>query len=62
MLAENARAEVSPANSLRTDVLFDLHLVRQYGTREGLPSNWINDVIQAADGFVWIGTDNGLVR
>ncbi len=57
-----AHAEEHVASSLGTDVPFDKHICRHYGTNEGLPSNWVNDVMQSRDGFVWIATDNGLVR
>lgn len=33
-----------------------------YGIEDGLPSNTIYDVYQDADGFIWIGTDKGVVR
>ncbi len=29
---------------------------------DGLPSNNIHDIAQTPDGFIWIGTDNGLAR
>ncbi|MEN8221618.1 MAG: two-component regulator propeller domain-containing protein [Acidobacteriota bacterium] len=31
-------------------------------TKEGLPSDSINDIIQDRTGYIWIGTFNGLVR
>lgn len=47
---------------LEPDVPFRENIHRDYFVRDGLPSNWINDVVQTRDGFVWIATDNGLVR
>lgn len=34
----------------------------RYGMNNGLPSNYISSLIQDSKGFVWIGTDKGLVR
>lgn len=50
------------STELKPDSPFQAHLHRDYFVRDGLPSNWINDVVQTHDGFVWIATDNGLVR
>ncbi len=35
---------------------------RAYGTREGLTNLAIRSVLQDRDGFLWVGTDNGLFR
>lgn len=35
---------------------------RSITTRDGLPSNLIHDMIQDADGYLWLGTANGLCR
>ncbi len=48
--------------SLRSDVPFTDHVHRHYSDREGLPSNWIYDIVQTRDGYVWIATHNGIVR
>ena len=37
-------------------------VVRQYGERDGLPSNRTFDVAQDAKGYIWICTRNSLVR
>ena len=50
------------APSLRSELPFSGQLHREFYLSDGLPSNWINDVIQTRDGYVWIATDNGLVR
>ncbi len=31
-------------------------------TKQGLPSNRINDIIKDKKGFMWFATDNGLAR
>ncbi len=41
--------------------------VTQYGlqawtTAQGLPSNAVNAVLQSRDGYLWLGTEDGLVR
>ena len=40
---------------------FQLHF-RQLGLSDGLPSSYINHIIQRQDLFVWVGTKNGLAR
>jgi ligand-binding sensor domain-containing protein/signal transduction histidine kinase len=36
--------------------------VNVWGTKEGLPQNSVISVIQTGDGYLWLGTLNGLVR
>ena len=41
--------------------------ITQYGvqvwtTAQGLPSNAVNAVLQSRDGYLWLGTEDGLVR
>lgn len=41
----------------------DTHLTgRNITTRDGLPSNLVNDLVQDDSGYIWIGTANGLCR
>ena len=35
---------------------------RSITTRDGLPSNRVNDMVQDEKGYVWLGTSNGLCR
>ena len=35
---------------------------RQISTRDGLPGNTINEMIQDPDGYIWMATNNGLSR
>ena len=35
---------------------------RSITTRDGLPSNRVNDMIQDKTGYIWLGTSNGLCR
>ena len=34
----------------------------KYGVEEGLPEPWITSVIQDDKGFIWLSTQNGLVK
>ena len=35
---------------------------RHYDADDGLPSTWIHDVLQTRDGYLWVGTHNGVAR
>ncbi|MBL8111275.1 MAG: hypothetical protein JNK60_00200, partial [Acidobacteria bacterium] len=35
---------------------------RAFGQKDGLPNNSVNAVLQTRDGFLWLGTHEGLVR
>src|SRR3954470_11529109 len=37
-------------------------LIRAWETEDGLPENSATDLVQTADGYLWFGTFNGLVR
>ena len=52
-VAQPATAELKP--------LTQYHL-ESWQTRDGLPTNGIRALAQDADGFLWLGTDAGLVR
>ncbi|MBX2822505.1 MAG: response regulator [Rhodothermaceae bacterium] len=44
---------------------FDVHpdyTYRQFTIQDGLPSNTINTIYQTHDGYLWLGTNEGLVR
>ncbi|MGH9838644.1 MAG: ligand-binding sensor domain-containing protein [Blastocatellia bacterium] len=36
--------------------------LQTWQTQDGLPQNAINAIVQTGDGYLWIGTDEGLVR
>ena len=38
------------------------YLLRKWETDEGLPENSATAIVQSPDGYLWIGTFNGLVR
>jgi ligand-binding sensor domain-containing protein len=37
-------------------------LTRNWRTSEGLPHNWVECILQARDGYLWMGTRGGIVR
>ncbi len=38
------------------------YLVRRWGTEQRLPSNQVQSIGQSDDGYLWVGTNDGLVR
>lgn len=38
------------------------HVVKEWTTREGLPSNKVTALAQSKDGYLWVGTSGGLAR
>ena len=60
-LGADKTEDIQP-ESLKPDVPFADHLVRKFVQRDGLPSNWVRDIIQTRDGYIWIGTHNGVAR
>ena len=38
------------------------YTIRQWTVLDGLPSNTINALTQTSDGYLWLGTNEGLVR
>lgn len=46
-----------PLNLFGYEIIFT-----QISTSEGLSSNFVNCVAQSADGYIWVGTSNGLQR
>lgn len=52
----------SPVMALNPDVSITQYSVRVWDTNSGLPGNTVYAVQQTSDGYLWIGTPNGLVR
>jgi ligand-binding sensor domain-containing protein/signal transduction histidine kinase len=52
----------SVAESLHPELPLSAQLHRAFFLDDGLPSPWINDVVQTRDDYIWIASDNGLVR
>src|SRR6185437_1407758 len=46
---------LDPSRSLRE------YIVTRWGSRESFPAGAINAIAQTPDGYLWIGTENGLV-
>src|ERR1035437_3918490 len=53
---------ISPAIADAADQSDFPFIVNVWGTKEGLPQNSVISVIQTGDGYLWLGTLNGLVR
>ena len=37
-------------------------ILDQWGVEEGLPSGIVQAIVHTRDGYLWLGTENGLVR
>lgn len=48
--------------SSTSEILVGQFIEQRWTMEDGLPSNNIHDIAQTPDGFIWIGTDNGLAR
>ncbi|MCU0230879.1 MAG: ATP-binding protein [Acidobacteria bacterium] len=57
-----ATAPAPPALALAPDRPLSWAQVTRYTVREGLPSNAVVDLAQDAQGFLWVGTEEGLAR
>ena len=54
-----------PASSRAADALSALAstpIIRSWGTEAGLPQNSVTAIAQTRDGYMWLGTHDGLVR
>jgi signal transduction histidine kinase/ligand-binding sensor domain-containing protein len=51
-----------PSTALSPDRALTQYLVDHWTTRDGLPRNTVQAVAQTPDGFLWVGTEGGLVR
>ncbi|HMB93674.1 MAG TPA: two-component regulator propeller domain-containing protein [Rhodothermales bacterium] len=57
LMVHTAAAQDVPGYSVHSD-----YVVQQWTVRDGLPNNSINDLLVASDGFIWLATNEGLVR
>ncbi|MCR5132091.1 MAG: response regulator [Prevotella sp.] len=48
--------------SVKAFAVFDYVRFRNLTVEDGLPSNTVRNIAQDKDGFIWMGTDNGLCR
>jgi ligand-binding sensor domain-containing protein/signal transduction histidine kinase len=61
-LAVVASPAVSAPAGASADLAAPLFAIRSWSTRDGLPQSAVTAVIQTRDGYLWLGTLNGLVR
>lgn len=46
-----------------SDRFWDNHIIRHVGMKEGLPGNFVDDICEDGNGFIWFATGgSGLVR
>ena len=57
LLWNSAHAQQVPKFNVHPDYTY-----RQFTVQDGLPSNTINTIHQTHDGYLWLGTNEGLVR
>ena len=57
-----AAALILPGGTARAQPAVSPFIVDVWTSREGLPENAVISVIQTRDGYLWLGTLNGLVR
>ena len=53
----SAAVPTSPIEYLQSEYIVDV-----WQTEQGLPDNFLNDIAQTPDGYIWISTFNGLAR
>lgn len=59
-MAREGRMSVMAVTNLRTGPLEVVD--HRYTTEDGLPANYVQCVLQARSGHLWVGTENGLAR
>lgn len=52
----------SPLFSLDPTLSLNQYVLDEWSSRSGLPTNLITSILQTADGYIWFGTANGLLR
>ena len=53
---------VTDARALDPNRLLSQYVSEQWLTESRFPGGAVNGITQTADGFLWIGTDTGLIR
>src|SRR5262245_29712885 len=48
--------------SLAADGLNPEYLIKNWTTADGLPENSVRAIVETRDGYLWLGTANGLAR
>lgn len=57
LIEVTGQSQEYPPNVIRSDFIY-----KNWTVRNGLPVNSISSVVQTKDGYLWLGTGNGLVR
>src|SRR6516225_1342443 len=52
----------APANAIDPDRAISQYIRDQWGSDKGFPGGSVSAIAQSADGYLWIGTDKGLIR
>ena len=53
---------ITPAQALETSKSLTQYVHENWQSEEGLPENDVSAVVQTRDGYLWLGTEEGLVR
>jgi ligand-binding sensor domain-containing protein/signal transduction histidine kinase len=53
---------MSAARAATPDPPAQAPIIRSWGTEAGLPQNSVNAIVQSRDGYLWLGTQDGLAR
>src|SRR5205823_7291917 len=62
LMAAAALLAAAPAAAETTPSIAAQFIGRSWGTADGLPQNSVTAIVQARDGYLWLGTFGGLVR
>ena len=60
--AESAYAQTSRQRVLDPEKTLTQFVHRSWDVSDGLPQNSVNAIVKTSDGFLWLGTQEGLVR
>ncbi len=61
-VAGAATATAQPSITLNPEKAITQYRLDRWGIEEGLPMNRVQALVQTTDGYVWLGTQEGLVR
>ena len=62
VLATAALLAASPARALDPSLAIGQYRHQSWSTREGLPQSSVEALLQTRDGYLWVGTQEGLAR
>lgn len=52
----------SPCSALDPERAITQYVHQKWGTNDGLPQSTVHSIVQTRDGYLWIATQEGLVR